>query len=76
MSDMYFWDDENIIITESMSSRQVHHRHLDNHLCVDTSYTDPGGRYGIFISYGGWEQRPLSVFPPLFRTQLLLLGVS
>lgn len=69
----YFWCN-NQIVEHLITNVPDTFREL---FCVDTHYyMNSRSRYGKFLMGGGWTHIPLEDFPPEFRLQLLILGVS
>ena len=74
-----FWDDKvekPITMDRQVFAQEAEVDKLTGMLCVDGFNTNPEMRYGQFIYQGGWKHTPLSDFPPLFRTHLLLLNIA
>jgi hypothetical protein len=73
----YFWKDGRIVeLADSLYHSRVAAADLAQCYCVDTAHTHPDARYGVFLRHTGWKHREFSSFPPAFRAQLLLLGVT
>ena len=75
-STIYFWKDEQLHTyqgytdTDSIRATQF----MDCY-AVDPSYTAANMRYGNYTG-DGWRHIPLEEFPKVFRTNLLLLGIT
>lgn len=84
----YFWvNNEVVAVPRKMipASFKMSDGELDKYVgcyCVDTYRTDADQRYGRFVHDHSiacgidWEYVPFEDFPPEFKANLLLLGVS
>lgn len=49
---------------------------LANCLLVDDRFVDEEDRHGWYNEHMNWVEKDLSIYPPEFKTRLLLLGVT
>lgn len=70
----YFWKDDEIVTVLkplNSSSKEV----IRKCPCLDAYQTEADMRYGYFDDYG-WKPMFYKDFPPKFKLNLLLLGIS
>ena len=76
ISTIYFWKDEQLHTYQGDNdAASIRETQFMGGYAVDSSNTATNMRYGEYTR-DGWRHIPLEEFPKLFRTHLLLLGVT
>ena len=76
ISTIYFWKNEQLHTYQGDSDTDsIRDTQFMNCYAVDTSKAAADMRYGNYTQ-DGWRHIPLEEFPKVFRTNLLLLGVT
>ena len=75
-STIYFWKNEQLHTYQGDSDTDsIRYTQFMGCYAVDPSHTAASMRYGNY-TWDGWRHIPLEEFPKLFRTNLLLLGIT
>ena len=75
-STIYFWKDEQLHTYKGYSDTDsIRDTQFMDCYAVDSGNTKVDMRYGRY-TWDGWRHIPLEEFPKVFRTHLLLLGIT
>ena len=75
-STIYFWKDEQLHTYQGHNdASSIKYTQFMECYAVDSSNAAANMRYGNY-TWNGWRHIPLEEFPKLFRTNLLLLGIT
>ena len=76
ISTIYFWKNEQLHTYQGDSDTDsIRYTQFTGCYAVDHSHAATNMRYGNY-TWDGWRHIPLEEFPKLFRTNLLLLGIT
>ena len=75
-STIYFWKNEQLHTYQGDSDTDsIKDSQFMDCYAVDSGYAAANMRYGNY-TWNGWRHIPLEEFPKVFRTHLLLLGIT